>query len=119
MQSLSDLERAVLEAIAAQSSEFAAALREQVSSAQVEARENTGAGFYTRLAIVGGSPTLGAPSPLGDIGADVEGIEHGMGFLLWLRDGVADTLEGYTYDDTTAGLELSALRYGNVGSRAR
>lgn len=59
----------------------------------------------------------GAPSPLGGIGADVDGMTYGMGFLLWLQDGVAETLEGYTYDDETVGLELSSLRCSNVGPR--
>lgn len=119
MQGLSDLERAVLAAIAEQVPEHASALRAQVSSAHVAARENTGAGFYTKLAIADGPKMDGAPSPIGDIGVDVEGMEHGLGFLLWLRDGVADTLECYSYDDTTEGLELTRLLYSNLGPRLR
>jgi len=85
--------------------------------AHAAARENSGAGFYTQLAITDGPKMDGAPSPLGDIGADIQGMKHGMGFLLWLRDGMADTLEGYTYDDTTEGLELTDLQYSNLGPR--
>jgi hypothetical protein len=117
MKDLSDLERAVLLAIADQHPEHRAALRQQVSSASVAQRENTGAGFYTKLRITEGPRLEGAPSPLGDVGAKVDGLTHGMGFLLWLEDGMAETLEGYTYDDETAGLELASLRGSNVGPR--
>lgn len=117
MEELSDLERAVLLAIAEQCPEHGAALRQQVSSASVAQRENTGVGFYTKLRITDEPRMEGAPSPLGGIGADVDGMTYGMGFLLWLQDGVAETLEGYTYDDETVGLELSSLRCSNVGPR--
>jgi len=117
MESLSDLEYAVLVAIADQSPEFGAALREQLSKAKVIGRQNTGTGFYTTLAVAGGRPMRGAASPMGDVGADVHGVEHGMGFLLWLRDGIAETLEGYVYDGTMADLDLTALSYGEVGPR--
>lgn len=113
------MELAVFAAIAEQLPEYASALREQVSLAQVAARQNTDAGFYTKLEIVGGPKMDGAPSPLGDIGAEVEGMKHGMGFMLWLREGVADTLEGYAHDDTTTGLDLTNLHYSNLRPRSR
>lgn len=119
MASLSDLERTVLLAIAEQIPEHAAALRKQVSSASVAQRENTGAGFFTKLNVIDGPRIEGAPSPLGDIGADVDGTPHGMGFLLWLQEGLAETLEGYTYGEDTTGLDLSALHCSNVGPRLR
>lgn len=118
MESLSNLERAVLLAIANQYPVHGTALRLQVRSASVALRENTGVGFFTTLSDVGGPRIEGAPSPLGDIGADVDGVAHGMGFLLWLQDGFAETLEGYTYDGDTAELDLSSLRWSNLGPRA-
>ncbi len=117
MEELSDLERAVLLAIAEQFPRHGDALRQQVRSASVAQRENTGVGFYTKLRITAGPRIEDAPSPLGDIGADVDGMTHGMGFLLWLQDGTAETLEGYTYDEQTVGRELSRLRCSNVGPR--
>lgn len=117
MKALSDLERAVLLAIAEQVPEHGAALRQQLSSASLMERENTGVGFYRKLTITDGPKMEGARSPLGDVGADVEGTAHGMGFLLWLENGFAETLEGYTYDDGTVGLVLPDLRFSNVGPR--
>lgn len=117
MFALSDLERAVLSAIATQVPEHAQALLDQIASAHVVERENTGTGFYAKLAITAGRKMHGAPSPLGDIGADIDGIEHGMGFLLWLQDGMAHTLEGYTYEETTLGLDLDRAAFSGVGPR--
>ena len=34
--------------------------------------------------------------------ARIDGLERGMGFILWLNEGYADCLEGYTYDESTA-----------------
>lgn len=36
---------------------------------------------------------------LGDVGAEFPNVKHGTGFLLFIRDGVASWLEGYTYDE--------------------
>lgn len=118
MQSLSELESAVLEAIAVQVPRHARELRKQLALATVIGRKNTGGGFYTRLAVGSSAPRIiGAVSQLGDIGAEVAGVRHGMGFLLWLRDGLADTLEAYTYGGSTEGFDLSALRASNVVPR--
>lgn len=117
MLSLSDLERAALAAIADQNPDQSQALREQIASATVAARENTGAGFYTRLAVAGGSKMSAAASPLGDVGVEIEGLEHGMGFLLWIRDGVAETLEGYTHAGSLSDLDLTTLRFAKFGPR--
>jgi hypothetical protein len=34
----------------------------------------------------------------GDVDAQIDGLENGAGFLLWITDGRLDFLEGYTYD---------------------
>lgn len=117
MELLSDLERAVLEAIAAQVPEHATALRAQIACARVIERENTGVGFFTILKASAKLKLTNAPNPLGDIGADIPGIANGMGFLLWLKDGVADTLEGYTYGDEIVGSDLKTLSYAKIGPR--
>jgi hypothetical protein len=45
----------------------------------------------------------------------IDGLERGMGFILWMKDGYADCLEGYPFDESTteinletAGFDLSA-----------
>ena len=39
------------------------------------------------------------------------GLERGMGFILWLKEGYVDCLEGYSYDESTTGIafELAAF----------
>jgi len=104
---LTPLERAVLRAICESHVADRAVLEVQLSSASVLSRENTGAGFYTRLSIehpsgtaVGGERLRRGPF------ARIEGLERGMGFILWLHDGVADCLEGFSFDESTTRIAL-------------
>lgn len=113
---LTELERAVLDVIAQQAHEPEGALAAQLASATAIRRENSGAGFYTTLLVDPGSPPTKLPSPFGDAEAQVLGVRHGMGFLLWLQDGHAERLEAYTYDDSTSDLDLMSLRFSWVGS---
>ncbi|MEY4966604.1 MAG: hypothetical protein RL274_2187 [Pseudomonadota bacterium] len=34
-----------------------------------------------------------------------------MGFILWVDDGRIDCLEGYTYEGSTAGFDLAAIKF--------
>ena len=36
---------------------------------------------------------------LSDVGADLVGVDHGVGFALFVKDGRLDFLEGFTYAD--------------------
>jgi|SRR5713226_7151761 len=106
------LERAVLAAICDKYSEDRSALEAQLSTATLLSRENTGAGFYTRFAVdhassraIGGMRLRNGPE------TKIEGLEHGMGFILWLREGYADCLEGYSYAESTTGIALEATTF--------
>jgi hypothetical protein len=116
---LSFLKQAVFDAIALQIPEVADALAGQQGQVQVRvsARENTGAGFYTTLDISHHSRVKGVASPVGDVGANVVGLQHGMGFLLWLRDGYIHQLEGYSYGESTSGIDFERVAFGAVGPR--
>jgi len=105
---LSALERAVLDLLLSREEDGYEALREQLTTAEVIARRMTGAGFFTDLGVSQDAPR--APSsvgnPLGhgkaheqDVFADIEGMEYGAGFVLWLEDGQISTLEGFSYAD--------------------
>jgi hypothetical protein len=117
MEVLSSLEHAVLDAIALQVPEVAYALAGQQGKVRVTARENTGAGFYTTLNVSHRLPIKGVASPLSDVGAAVVGLERGMGFLLWLRDGHIHRLEGYSYEESTSGIDFERVGFGAVGPR--
>ena len=64
MRSLWPIERAVLEATAKDNPAIAHAILRQAECAQVTVFENTGAGFFSTVVIVGEAPTLPAVSRL-------------------------------------------------------
>lgn len=106
------LERAVLTAICDTYSSDRAALEAQLSTATLLSRENTGAGFYTRFAVERSSsaPIVGERSRAGPE-AKIDGLHHGMGFILWLKEGYADCLEGYSYAESTTGIIPEAVGF--------
>ena len=110
MDRLTNLEQAILTAICSQ---YPAqkALTQQVAAARVCSRQNTGAGFFTRLEVDRIMPAVtGCGRALGYIHAEVHGLIYGMGFVLFLRDGYLDCLEGFTDQDSTEHLDLTSLR---------
>jgi len=112
MYDITPLERAVLDAIAAQVG--SASLSGQIAAAQVMSRENTGAGFYTVFAIDDDAPSDDLAHPVGNVGAEIAGLELGMGFLLWLKSGVIVELEGCSYEEDTSGLDFERVGFRDV-----
>jgi hypothetical protein len=73
-------------------------LRAQVPEVVVTKREFTGVGFFTTLAVADGAPRFAYPRMvISDVHADITGLEHGGGFVLFVKDGAISTLEGYTF----------------------
>jgi hypothetical protein len=106
------LESAVLLAVAEQLGPPAwEGLTLQAANLNVRSRENTGAGFYTYFDV-----GIAVPLPLPDlrsfsVEAEVEGLDNGMGFILWIKEGRIDYLEGYTFGDSTEDLDLAAIKF--------
>jgi hypothetical protein len=98
---LTPLESAVLDKLLAHSGEPFDTIREQLAHASVSSRELTGVGFFTHFAIPAEAPVRRDlhSAELGEISAEIPGLENGAGFLLFIRDGVISFLEGYTYGD--------------------
>jgi len=106
------LERAVLAAICDMNSGDRAALEAQLSTATLLSRENTGAGFYARFVVDRAlSTAIGDMRSRNGQEAKIDGLEHGMGFILWLEEGYADCLEGYSYAESTTGIVLEAIGF--------
>jgi hypothetical protein len=108
-----DFERRALDSTALMFGDKADAFREQVASAEVVDRINTIVGFYTRVKV---DRTKCSPVPLSHQGAhfEVEGIEHGLGIVLWDTDGdgYLETIEGWTVDENPLeGLDLADLKF--------
>ena len=79
-----------------------AILRQQLSHIKSVRREYTGAGSYSTFTLEPDSPRIpGSPSfAFGDVVCQVEGVETGGGFLLFVNDGLLDVLETYSFDDS-------------------
>ena len=106
------LEQSVLKVICEMYPQDRAALESQLASATLLRRENTGAGFYTYF-------TVAPPPAIAILGkrirpgptAKVGGLQYGMGFILWLKEGCVECLEGYSHDESTRGFDFERLEF--------
>jgi hypothetical protein len=106
------LEAGVLNAIFEMNETDRILLEAQLSTATFVGRENTGAGFFTNFTVdrkssaaIGGRRLRDGPA------AKIAGLDHGMGFILWLKDGYADCLEGYCYGGSTSQIDLEKVGF--------
>ena len=99
MSELTDLEKAVLGKLLAGDNVVLSMLREQADRASLVGRQNTGTGFFCDFEINGDVPTLCGDFHIGDVHAEIGGLDHGAGFVLLVRDGRIKLLEGYAYDE--------------------
>lgn len=113
MRPLWPIEREVLEITAADYPASAEAFRRQIDTARVVSFENSGAGFFSNLSVAEDAPVLSETSPLTGAYGSVLGIEHGMGFIVFLRDGRLSMIEGYCNDNgPTTDIDFSRAVYG-------
>jgi hypothetical protein len=101
MLDLTALERQVLDKLLAGDGPVLAALRRQAEDLKVQSRRFTGVAFFADFEINPDTPPVANPSnfEIGDVNGAAENVNHGMGFLLFVRSGALSTLEGYTYHD--------------------
>ena len=105
-----DLEEAAIRAIIS-AQPASEALKAQFDQATVTSRENTGAGFYTDIFVPPTAPSVTSGSPIGNVDGTVEGLEYGMGFILFMEDGRMSCLEGFSYEEATVRIDFSCVRY--------
>jgi hypothetical protein len=99
MTDLTELEQAVLTKLLMGDHPLLRQLRDQLDGCRVSLRELTGVGFYTYLD-VGDMPVLKDINVrFGDVAAEIQGMAHGAGFVLYVKHGKLSLLEGYTFDD--------------------
>ena len=113
MTEFTELETAALHSIFSETPELASALERQLAAATVTERENTGGGFFTTIAVADDAPCVSIPGVLGyETQARVQGLKHGLGFVLFLKDGRLETLEGFAWGpESTASLDLASLKF--------
>jgi hypothetical protein len=99
-EELSPLELAVIEKLVEGEFPILIQLRKQLRECTLVKREFTGFGFYTYLAVPEKyNKTEGLDVTFGDVIAEIPNLPSGSGFLLYVRNGVLDMLEGYSYDE--------------------
>lgn len=100
MDEFTPLERAVMDKLLEGDEPESIALRAQWHAATVASRDYSGVGFFTELKVPAELTLPDKPPRLTISGviAFIEGIPHGAGFVVFVKDGLLDTLEGFTYD---------------------
>ncbi|HEV7925823.1 MAG TPA: hypothetical protein VGR14_10725 [Verrucomicrobiae bacterium] len=99
---LTPLEKAVLEMMLDKAGEPFETIRQQLAHASVGERKFSGVGFFTNFVVpedIAVRRDLRSME-IGDVGAEIAGLQLGAGFLLFIRDGVVSFLEGFTYDES-------------------
>ncbi|NMG72897.1 hypothetical protein [Parazoarcus communis] len=93
-------EQAVLEKLLDGDFPLLIQLRQQLARCTVAKREFTGFGFYTTLSVPADvRRTVGLDVKFGDVVGKIPELPSGAGFLLYVKNGVLDMLEGYSYDE--------------------
>lgn len=100
-EGFSRFEQAVLDKILAGDHPVLVALRAQARAARIASREYTGVGFFLKFEVPPDMPVLANKNfHFGDVCAAVDGLQHGAGFVVFVRDGRLATLEGYSFDES-------------------
>src|SRR4051812_30492151 len=98
---LNALETAVLDMLLAGDHPVLACLREQRAAATIVSRSFSGVGFFVDFAVPDSAARCGSKPDytLSDVEATIDGLAHGAGFVIFVRDGRITMLEGFCYDE--------------------
>ena len=101
MNSLAEFEAEVMNRLLAGDHPYLALLRDQYRSAVVRGHELSGKGFVCTFDVPASQATLpdGLDCAFGDVVGTLQGVINGVGFLLFVRDGLLSMLEGFTYGE--------------------
>jgi hypothetical protein len=107
-----NLELSALHSIFAETPDFSDSLKRQLDRAVVLSRLNSGGGFFTDISVETDTPIIPAKVLGYNTFARVEGLEFGLGFVLFVRDGRIHQLEGYAVGpENTRPLDLANLHF--------
>ena len=97
---MNEIEKRALEMLLAGENEALDVLRKQLKAAKVASRELTGVGFFTNLAVPPELPRLRNRQRLtmSDVYAEITGLPHDAGFVLFINDGAIECLECFIVD---------------------
>ena len=107
------IEHAVLEKMLDGSFPLLIQLQHQLELCIVKKREFTDFGFYTTLTVPQSIPRIARLDiKFGDVIGYIPELSEGAGFLLYLKDGVLDMLEGYSYGEPwPSSIDCFTLKY--------
>ena len=98
------LERAVLEKAFEGEHPAFVLFQKQLDNLIVKNRQFTGSGFYTKFDV---DVSVGVEQikvndisiKFGDVVAEIDGLQYGAGFLVYVENGVIRMLEGYSFEE--------------------
>jgi len=96
---VTSLEGDVLRAIIEAHPDHGPLILAQLELATIASRRKTGLGFFLNFAVSPLELFDPADFELNDVYGDLEGLEHGAGFVLFIRKGKLAFLEGHTHDE--------------------
>jgi hypothetical protein len=98
---MNELERQVMEFLLRGDHPILEALRLQLAASSVASREMTGVGFFTNFEVPSSVARIrnSARMVISDVHAEIDGLSHGAGFLLFVTNGCLDFLEAFIYED--------------------
>lgn len=101
MKGLNDFEMALLDKLLAGDHPVLCVLRKQANKGRLVSREYTGAGFFCIFEVPTDVPSAiaGSDFHFGDVNACIDGLQHGAGFVVFVRNGRLHMLEGYSFDE--------------------
>jgi hypothetical protein len=107
------LEQAALHAIFAETPELTTALDRKLDAASVTDRENTGHGFFATISVPDWLEQVESSGALrGETHARVNGLQYGLGFVLFMKYGRLNLLEGYSCGgEDTSSLPLADVTF--------
>ena len=94
-------EREVIEMIAKEDPRFEAKILAQYENAHVTGREFTGHGFFTNFEVTDPADSLGEgyDNQLGNLTVEFPGVKYGACFVLFIKNGFIEMLEGAVNGD--------------------
>ncbi len=101
MRVLSALERSAMDMLLAGNHPVLELLRQQYAACSVVRREETGVGVFVNFLVprdIERVPTNKSLA-ISDVSADIEGLQFGVGFVLFVRGGFIDCLEAHLWGD--------------------
>ena len=101
MLDIQPIERQVMQMLLAGDHPTLKSLRQQFEHSCVTDRNFTGLGFFTSFEVRDDSARIETPKRIviSDVCADVDGLEFGCGFVLFVDDGLIGTLECHLWGD--------------------